>query len=109
VLFAEHRKFTSRRPVQPLSRYRPNHFILSHGDSVRLRDCPAPVSSWRDHLIINLQVSRIGMEKRAADYKMEDRFLTDADAWAVIRLEEETESLGEVRSQRRRCLPFVDE
>jgi hypothetical protein len=35
--------------------------------------------------------------------------LTYADAWAAIMPEEETESLGGVRSQRRRCLPSVDE
>ena len=35
--------------------------------------------------------------------------LTDADAWAAIMPEEETESLGGVRSQWRRCLASVDE
>jgi hypothetical protein len=34
---------------------------------------------------------------------------TDAGVWAAIMPEEETESLGGVRSQRRRCLPSVDE
>jgi hypothetical protein len=35
--------------------------------------------------------------------------LTDADAWAAIMSEEETESLVGARSQRTRCLPSVDE
>jgi hypothetical protein len=35
--------------------------------------------------------------------------LTDADAWAAIMPEEETESLWGVRSQPRHCLPSVDE
>ena len=61
----------------------------------------------RSHRLVCRFWSRDG---QAGSYQLVGRISsTDADAWAAITPEEETESLGVVRSQQRRCFPSVDE
>jgi len=56
-----------------------------------------------------LEAESRGVQERLSAENCLTGTLTDAGVWAAIMPEAETESLGGVRSQRRRCLPSVDE